>query len=167
MQPSDLLSLVAILVSSVSFLLSYRKNALLSSENKRYQDALFHAQRNFETEGRLAEWPEAFEFHGVDLEEAERRNISKEQIAYLVRSFTALSAICIVRGVTMYEELQQNDYRKRMLAQAKTREVWPYAKPFFFEATVSDVDRFLRENYSEAYAAEETEEESIDHETSN
>jgi hypothetical protein len=117
----------------------------------RYREAIFHMERNVEFEGKLAEWPEAFKFYGIDLHNAEKDGISKEQITFLILSINALSSICQAKGESVYEQIKKNSYRKRMFSQKETRKAWKYARECFSDSTREDIDRYLKETYPDEY----------------
>jgi hypothetical protein len=66
------ISLVALVFSIVAFTITFLYNRYLSQEIIRREKAVFFMERNAEFEGKLAEWPGAFKFYGIDLEEAKK-----------------------------------------------------------------------------------------------
>jgi hypothetical protein len=108
-QISLYISASAVVVSFISFLLSFRLNKKLYKENKRYKEAIFHMERNTQFEGKLAEWYGAFKFYGIDIEAATNEGISKEQITYLILSLNAQSSICQMKGISVYDHIKSTN----------------------------------------------------------
>lgn len=69
----------------------------------------------------------AFRFHGITKEEIDDAKLSKEELAYLVASFTAgrIYDACVYPEASMSESLPDYHYRYKMLAQEDTRNAWP------------------------------------------
>jgi hypothetical protein len=144
---SELISILALVFSIIAFIITFIYNRELAKKNMRHREAIFHMERNAEFEGKLAEWPEAFKFYGIDLHMAEKDDISKEQITFLIMSINALSSICQAKGESIYEQIKNSDYRKRMFSQKETRKAWKYARECFTEYSRRDIDRYLKETY--------------------
>lgn len=68
----------------------------------------------------------AFRFHGITDEEINDAGVTKEELAYLVASFTAgrIYDACVFPEVSMTEPLKNTHYRYKMLAQPETRKAW-------------------------------------------
>lgn len=129
------------IASLIIVIVSNRKNA-------RIQRAIFHLERNLTFEGRLSDWPAAFDFYGVDLEEAEKEGITKEHITYLILSINTLSSIAMYHGKKMSEELDGNTYRERMFENETTRKTWKYVRRFFGKKTIKAIDEYLEKNFN-------------------
>ena len=129
---------ISILALIVVFVISHR--------DQRRQRAIFHLERNLTFEGKLSEWSDAFKFYGIDLEEAKKKGISKEQITFLILSINTLSTIAQYEGKSVEEELLGNKYRGRMFSEKSTRMAWEYARKFFSDKTIDSIDRFIDMN---------------------
>ena len=147
---SDVTSLLAIAFSVTAFIITFVSNRKLSAKNAGLQRAVFHMDRNAIFEGRLAEWPETFKLYGVDLQDAEKEGVTKELIAYLVLSFNSLTSVCDIEGESVYDQLQHNNYRRRMFDQEITRKAWKYVRRFSSN-NYRDVDRYLNEVYGDKF----------------
>ena len=145
---SDVTSLLAVGVSVTAFVITYSNNRKLASRNTVLQGAVFHMDRNALFEGRLSDWPEAFQLHGIDLEKAEKEGVTKEQITYLILSINSLSSVCEIEEHSVYDQLQHNNYRRRMFEHKITRKAWRYARRLS-TSNYKHVDRFLSETYGE------------------
>lgn len=148
----SVLSILPILISFVAIVISTVSVIVVISNNRkvhRQQEALFHIERNMTFEGRLADWPDAFRFYGVDVEKAKTDGISPEQITYLVLSINSLSSIAQFSGISMKEEIEGNAYRERMFKNEVTRMTWKYARYFFSDDTVEAVDEYLKEHFTD------------------
>jgi len=147
---TELCSITAIIISIISFIISYFQNRWLAKENMRLQGAAHYRERNFEFESKLANWPEAYRFFGIDIDEVEKNEgISKNQITYLVLSIHALHSHCRAYKESIYEHISKNDYRQRMFANKKTRKAWKYARLLFSDYIRKGIDRYLSEKYPE------------------
>jgi hypothetical protein len=69
----------------------------------------------------------AFRFHGITAHEMKAAGVTKEELAYLVASFTAgrIYDACVFPEASMTEALDIRHYRYKMLAQEDTRKAWP------------------------------------------
>lgn len=141
------LSITAIVFSLISFYLSFRFTRKSHEHDSRLQDAIFHMERNDFFEGKLAEWPDAFKFYGVNLDSAKKDGVSKEQIAYLVMSINALTSLSQSKGQTLAETLMNNTYRFKMFSHKETQTAWKYARKCFSDQTVEGIDIYLRDNF--------------------
>ena len=146
-----IISLGALAFSIAAFIISFIHNRNLARENIRIKKAAYYMERNSDVESKLAKWPEALKFYGIDLQDAKKDNISKEQITYLILSLNALYSYCQAEGISIYEEIRNNDYRKRMFSQKETRKTWEYAQNFFQDHVKSEIDKYLKEEYSDEY----------------
>ena len=144
-----IISLGALAFSIAAFIISFIHNRNLARENIRIKKAAYYMQRNSDVESKLPKWPEALKFYGIDLQEAKKDNISKEQITYLILSLNAFYSYCQAEGISIYEEIKNNDYRQRMFSQKETRKTWKYAQKFFQDDVRSEIDKYLKENYSD------------------
>jgi len=146
METSVVISASALAFSVVSFAITmFEKRA-----RNRIQDALFDLQRDTSFEARLADWPSALKFHGIDLEAARKEDISPKDIAYLVLSVGALCAYCTSHGKKIYDYLTESDYRQRMFDQQPTRETWKYARHCFPSNVRDDIDRFITQTHKQS-----------------
>jgi len=68
----------------------------------------------------------AFRFHGITEDEIKDAGLTKEELAYLVASFTAgrIYDACVIPETSMAAPLETCHYRYKMLAQAETRKAW-------------------------------------------
>ncbi len=76
-----------------------------------------------EVEQMLVSLPQAFRFHGINLQPVRDKGITDEEFGYLVASFSAGSTyhrLKTRRGKTIL-----GDYRLRMLQVEQVRDVWP------------------------------------------
>ncbi len=143
MENAEILSVIAVVIAIISIIY----NIVIHRKNIRMQEAVFHVERNVHFEGKLSEWPEAFEFYGVDLEKAKKEEITKEQITFMVLSMNSLISVATFRGITLKKELETNTYRKGMFSNEKTRKAWNYAKNCFGEETGKTVDEYIKNNF--------------------
>lgn len=147
---SEWIAIAAIIISIISFILSFIQNRKLYNENYRLQSAADYRERNFDSEMKLAEWPRAFELFGIDLTKARKDdNVSAEQITYLVLSIHALHSYCKSTGETIYDHIIRNDYRQRMFSNYHTRITWKYARELFSDYIRESIDKYISEKYPE------------------
>lgn len=94
-------------------------------------------------EAMFRESPELMRLHGLDLEVLEELRVSKEEVVYLINSFT---------GADLYHRIEGNwpaeltTYRKNLLDNPTVQKVWEkiIRKRFVSEGTFSDaVDEYL------------------------
>ncbi len=149
MDSSTIISASALILSVVSFVVTLYGRRLQT----RMQEASFDVQRDTSFEARLADWPGALKFHGIDLKAAAKEKISAEDIAYLVLSVGAFCSYCTAHGKSEYDFLKESDYRQRMFAQIVTRRTWKYARLCFPKKIREGIERFIAELYGETYAA--------------
>ena len=142
-----IISIFALIFSIIGFIITLIQNQKLAKENIRLQEATFYMERNAGFEGKLAEWPDAFKFYGIDLEKAKEDNISKEQLTFLIMSINALCAVCKAKGKSIYDHIKDSDYRKRMFSHKETRDTWKCARKCFSEHRGKDIDKYLKEKY--------------------
>jgi hypothetical protein len=117
MDASIVISASALAFSIISFTISMIER----HSRNRIQLALFDIERDTSYEAKLAEWPSALKFHGIDLKAAQKDRIAPEDITYLVLSVGAWIAYCTAIGGRIYSQLKESDYRQRMFAQVCTR----------------------------------------------
>lgn len=142
-------SILALLFSAVAFSLARQQERLLAASERRLQDSVFFADRNTAFEQRLADWPDALEFHGIDKDLLEADGLTIEQVVYLVLSTNALVGTCKSLAVTVYDYIHSSSYRKLMYEQPATRCAWKYARRLFSSEYREGVDRYLHEVYGE------------------
>jgi len=149
---SDIVSTIAIVLSTTAFLITYFRDRKLSEENRRFQGANAYLQRNAELLkiGALAETPSILEFYGLDLDEIKNAEISIEDIHFLVLSVYSMKAYCMAEGTRVSDYLKNSKRREIMFSLKKTQKVWKYAQHFFI-STAEDINNYLRETYPEEY----------------
>ncbi len=145
METSVTISLLAFVFSIISFAISMLEKHSVETTRNRIQAALFDIQRDNSFESKLADWPSALKFHGINLKAASKQGISPQDIAYLVLSVGALCAYCTAHGKAIYEQLRESDYRQRMFEQSATRKVWKYARYCFPSDIQENIDRFIKQ----------------------
>ncbi len=153
MNTTDVIASLALVFSAVSFAISLWYQRTIANVSNRLQEAVFDMDRDTQFEGRLAEWPDAFRFYGVDIEAARKEGISPQQITYLILSVNAMTYACSALDRTIYEHLTTNDYRQRMFSYAVTRRAWKFARPCIPKASGEQIDRYITERFSDVYEA--------------
>jgi hypothetical protein len=148
---SIIVSILALIFSIVSFYISFVQNRKIENKRIRLQNALFDIQRDSVFESRLAEWPSALRFHGIDVESAKKDGLEPGDIIYLILSIGGLIAFSEAEDITVYDQLLKSDYRQRMFAQTETRTAWKYARLCIPFEQRDDIDRFLKKTYSENF----------------
>ena len=143
------MELASFVISGLAFLFSIIAFMLA----RRQQTAQFDVQRDTIFEGHLADWPDAFRLHGVDIEAAKKDGISPEQIAYMILSINGLISYCMANDLDVYSQLTKSDYRQRMFAQSDTRATWRYARLCIPKKTVCQIDRYVTETHGDEYPA--------------
>lgn len=152
---SWLLSIIALVFSVFAFAktlklrrLMHTESMSLKEENLRLQKAAFYYTRNLEFESKLAEWPDALKFYGIDVQKIKQdEGISEQQITYIVLSIHSLSAYCQVLDIDIYDQMKKSDYRQKLFSHRETRKVWKYAKLVFSENVSEKIDKYLDEQY--------------------
>ncbi len=147
---TEIISVCAIICSIVTFIIVFRRDKYVMSQNIELQRAIFYMERNVHFEGRLAEWPEAFRLLGINLDEVKADGISKEEITFLILSVNSLASIASIKNISVYEEIKNNSYRKRMFTQKATHKAWKYARRFYGES-YQGIDKYLKEEYGLEY----------------
>lgn len=137
------MEVVSMIVSVCAFLFS----VVAFIKSRQQQTAQFDVERDLSFEGRLADWPNAFALHGIDIKEAKSEGISPEQIAYLILSVNGLSAYCAANSISLYEQLSRSEYRQHMFAQSLTRQVWQFARLCIPSNLAGQIDRYISEKY--------------------
>jgi hypothetical protein len=150
---SSVVAALAFLFSVVSFVMSYRQKKELQAARKKLDSALFDLERDMSFEGRLADWPEAFKLHGVDVEAAKREGLTPGQIAYMILSVNGLISYCTANGLDIYTQLKNSEYRKRMFAQRDTRLAWRYARLCIPKETAMKIDKYVKETHGDEYSS--------------
>lgn len=151
MNTTDVIASLALFFSVVSFVISLWHQWTMAKVNSRLQEAMFDMDRDTQFEGRLAEWPEAFQFYGIDLETARKEGVSAQQIAYLILSVNAMTYACSAIGRSVYEHLTSSDYRQRMFSHAETRKAWKFARSCIPKASGEQIDRYITERFPDVY----------------
>ncbi|MBN2812968.1 MAG: hypothetical protein JXQ80_02765 [Bacteroidales bacterium] len=118
---------------------------------RRQQTATLDLQRDLSFEGKLADWPDAFIIHGINIEAAKAEGITAKQIAYLILSINALAVYCRANSIGIYEQIIVSDYRQRMFAQPHTQLVWRYARFCIPMDIAKSIDRYLYVKYGLQY----------------
>jgi hypothetical protein len=143
---------LALAFSIVSFCVSFMEGRKVERIRERLEAAVFDMGRNTTFEARLAEWPEALRFHGIDIEAAKKDGLTAKDIAYIILSTEGLVGYCDALGISIYDQLLKSDYRQMMFAQLDTRKAWKYARLCIPAIQRGQIDRFLKEKYGEEYA---------------
>jgi hypothetical protein len=104
-----------------------------------------------EFEGKLADWPDALEFYGVDLESAREDSISPQQIAYLVLAVDSQILYCETQGKDLAKHFRRYDYAGRLFSYTRTRAAWTYARRCVSDKYRKQIDSFLVERYGDSY----------------
>lgn len=151
MDATDVIAVTALLFSVISFMISLLHQQKIASVNNRLQIAMFDMARDTQFEGRLADWPDAFKFYGIDLEAARKESVKPEQIAYLILSVNAMTYASDAANRSVYKHLTTNDYREWMFSQAETRRVWKFARRCIPKPSRQQIDRYIEERYSDQY----------------
>lgn len=141
----------SLLFSVTTFFLSTRQQKRLAEAHDKLEKAMFDIERDTKYEARLAEWPAAFKFHGIDLEAAKREDLTPEQITYLIVSIGAMVSYCSARNCDLRQHLETSDYRRRMFAQPYTRRAWKYARLCIDRESAKVIDAYLREKHAAEY----------------
>lgn len=150
MDSNTIISLSAVTVSFVSFFFTYAYNRRITKENSRYQEALFHLERNLAFEGKVADWPEAFDFYGIDIEAAQKEGITLNHMAYLINALNSQASVAMAKGISVYDHIKQSGYRQNMYSHEITRKTWKYVKDMFSDrGTKIHVDKYLEETFSD------------------
>jgi hypothetical protein len=147
---SIVLAITSVAALSVS-IWSLHKSYTQETERRRHESAIANVQRDSTFEARMADWPDVFRFHGVDLEAAKKEGITAHDIAYLILSLDGLCAYCEARGINIYERLMESDYRQRMFNQQATRNAWKYARLCQPAEYTDPIDRYIKEKYHQEY----------------
>ncbi len=83
-----------------------------------------------DVESKLGNTPKALQFHGVDLHDLEKLDISPEEFCYLLTNFTAGGIYYRIRNTNPDAPYEKGSYRYNILKASKTRKVWPILQKF-------------------------------------
>lgn len=109
---------------------------------------LAQAARNTAFESKLAEWPEAMAFYGIDQNQAQKEGISEKQIAFLVLAVNALTLDADLKGTDVTKQIRSS-YWVRLFSSEVTKRTWKYSRNCISDNWRAEIDRFLN---SEAQA---------------
>ncbi len=144
------MQVLSLIISACAFVFSIVAFVLA----RRQQTASLDLQRDLSFEGRLADWPDAFIIHGINLEAAKSEGITANQITYLILSINALAVYCRANDIGIYEQIILSDYRQRMFAQPHTQHIWRYARFCIPMDIARHIDKYLHDKYGVQYQHE-------------
>ena len=145
-------TIATVILTIIIYKLYYKQritlqNKQLDAQNKQLE--LYGKQLNYITLSNLAPIVQversigdittnAFRFHGIqdeDIDELERSGITKQELAYLVASFTAgrIYDTCVLPKSDQDKLLNTTHYRYKMLEQKDTIKAWPFIKKMMTE----------------------------------
>jgi len=139
-----IIAVLALVFSIVSFTLGW-----LSTRQR--QRAAFSMQLVPQFEGKLADWPDAFEFYGVDLKKAKQENISAQQIAYLIMALDSHILFCEAHSMNLSDHLNNYDYARRLFSYPRTRTAWKYARRCISDKHRREIDNYLKNKYGDSH----------------
>lgn len=123
---SDVISIIAIIISIGSFVYTIYSNARAVKNA-----AMFNNLTTIiNVEAQLANVPSALKFHGVSIKELENINITPQEFAYLLTSFTAGGIYYKTYFPNDSTPFDKNSYRYEMCQSEQTRNAWPILKKF-------------------------------------
>lgn len=142
---TEIVATAAAAISCIAIVVSVVTALRVNRRGRRVERLLSQADRNTAYEARLADWPEALRFYGIDPDALKPEDPSPRQIAYLVLSVNALTAKCDLMEIEVCEYLQMKeaDYYRFMFSHRETRRAWDFAKRCISSRWSEDISDYL------------------------
>ncbi|MGA9769376.1 MAG: hypothetical protein WBV94_10065 [Blastocatellia bacterium] len=121
MKPELIISIIALALSVLSIILT----VVFTLRQIRTTSILESNAAIIDVEKALSKVPSALKFHGIKEDDLTQANITTEEFAYLLTSFTAGAIYYRTLLNANDDPFEEGSYRYIMCSQSSTRKAWP------------------------------------------